>query len=39
MVRPRGWHLLERHFDVDGQPISGGFFDFGLYMFHNAKPN
>ena len=37
MVRPRGWHLLEKHFEVDGSPISGSFFDFGLYFFHNAK--
>ncbi len=37
MMRPRGWHLDERHFSVDGQPISGSFFDFGLYFFHNAK--
>ena len=38
LVRPRGWHLIERHFQVDGQPISGSLFDFGLYFFHNAKP-
>jgi malate synthase len=37
MVRPRGWHLDERHFAVDGKPISGSLFDFGLYFFHNAK--
>jgi malate synthase len=37
MVRPRGWHLLEKHLLVDGQSISGGLFDFGLYFFHNAK--
>jgi len=37
MVRPRGWHLLERHFLVDGQPVAGSFFDFGLYLFHNAQ--
>lgn len=37
MVRPRGWHLLEKHFLVDGEPISGSIFDFGLYFFHNAK--
>jgi malate synthase len=36
-VRPRGWHLLERHMTVDGQPMSGSLFDFGLYFFHNAK--
>lgn len=37
IVRPRGWHLEERHILVDGEPISGGLFDFGLYFFHNAK--
>ncbi|MGA8158384.1 MAG: malate synthase A [Rhodoplanes sp.] len=37
IVRPRGWHLLEEHLTVDGEPISGGLFDFGLYFFHNAK--
>ena len=37
MPRPRGWHLLEKHLLVDGEPISGGLFDFGLYFFHNAK--
>jgi len=36
-VRPRGWHLTERHFLVDSEPISGSLFDFGLYFFHNAK--
>ena len=36
LVRPRGWHLNERHFRVDGEPISGSLFDFGLYFFHNA---
>jgi len=36
-VRPRGWHLDEKHFLVDGQPIPGGLFDFGLYFFHNVK--
>jgi malate synthase len=36
-VRPRGWHLDERHVLVDGQPMSGALFDFGLYFFHNAK--
>ena len=36
-VRPRGWHLIERHMLVDGQPMSGSLFDFGLYFFHNAK--
>jgi malate synthase len=37
LVRPRGWHLSERHFLVDGKPISGSLFDFGLYFFHNAQ--
>jgi malate synthase len=37
MVRPRGWHLPERHVTVDGQPMSGSLVDFGLYFFHNAK--
>ncbi|MBA3763018.1 MAG: malate synthase A, partial [Chthoniobacterales bacterium] len=37
MPRPRGWHLLEKHLLVDGEPISGGLFDFGLYFLHNAK--
>ena len=36
LVRPRGWHLPEKHVLVDGQPISGSLFDFGLYFFHNA---
>jgi malate synthase len=36
LVRPRGWHLPERHVTVDGVPISGSLFDFGLYLFHNA---
>ena len=36
-MRPRGWHLKEKHFLVDGKPISGSLFDFGLYFFHNAK--
>jgi len=36
-VRPRGWHLPEKHVRVDGEPISGGIFDFALYFFHNAK--
>jgi malate synthase len=34
--RPRGWHLDERHVRVDGRPVSGGIFDFALFMFHNA---
>jgi len=37
IVRPRGWHLLEKHVLVDGEPVSGALFDFGLYFFHNAK--
>jgi len=36
LVRPRGWHLAERHVLVDGEPISASLFDFGLYFFHNA---
>jgi malate synthase len=36
LVRPRGWHLEERHFLVDGKPISASLFDFGLYFFHNV---
>ncbi len=35
--RPRGWHLEEKHFPVDGAPCSASLFDFGLYFFHNAK--
>jgi malate synthase len=35
-VRPRGWHLEEKHFLVEGKPISGSLFDFGLFFFHNA---
>jgi malate synthase len=37
MVRPRGWHLDEKHMLVDDAPMSGSLFDFGLYFFHNAK--
>jgi len=36
VVRPRGWHLVERHHTVDGEPISGSLFDFGLYLLHNG---
>src|SRR5262249_10206470 len=36
IVRPRGWHLVEKHMLVDGNPVAGGLFDFGLYFFHNA---
>jgi malate synthase len=35
LVRPRGWHLVERHFEVDGAPISASLFDFGLYFLRN----
>jgi malate synthase len=38
IVRPRGWHLMEAHVHVDGEEVSGALFDFGLYLFHNAKP-
>lgn len=37
MVRPRGWHLVEKHVLIDGEPISASLFDFGLYFFHNAQ--
>ncbi len=37
LVRPRGWHLEEAHLEVDGRPMSGSLFDFGLYFFHNVK--
>lgn len=37
MVRPRGWHLVEKGYEVEGQPISGSLFDFGLFFYHNAK--
>ncbi|MFZ3321923.1 MAG: malate synthase A [Usitatibacter sp.] len=37
IVRPRGWHMLERHMLVDGDPVSASLFDFGLYFFHNAE--
>ncbi|HZU69875.1 MAG TPA: malate synthase A [Ktedonobacteraceae bacterium] len=37
LVRPRGWHLVEKHVLIDGRPVSGGIFDFGLYFFHNVK--
>ncbi len=37
LVRPRGWHLPEKHVLVDGEPMSGALFDFGLFFFHNAK--
>src|SRR5262245_4363791 len=38
LVRPRGWHLDERHCRLAGQPVSGSLFDFGLYVFHNGRP-
>ncbi len=37
LVRPRGWHLVEKHVRVDGQPVSAGLLDFGLFFFHNAR--
>ncbi|MFN8590912.1 MAG: malate synthase A [Thermomicrobiales bacterium] len=37
LVRPRGWHLDERHITVDGEPVAGSLVDFGLYFFHNAR--
>ena len=37
LARARGWHLDERHVLVDGEPVSGSLFDFGMYFFHNAK--
>ncbi len=36
-VRPRGWHLPEKHYKVDGEEISGSLFDFGLFLFHNGE--
>ncbi len=36
LVRPRGWHLYEKHWLLDGKPVPGAFVDFGLYLFHNA---
>ena len=38
LVRPRGWHLPERHVRVDGEPMSGALFDFGMYFFHSGPP-
>mmetsp|Transcript_5060 Transcript_5060/g.10990 ORF Transcript_5060/g.10990 Transcript_5060/m.10990 type:complete len:546 (+) Transcript_5060:142-1779(+) len=38
IVRPRGWHLEEKHFLVDGQPCSASIFDFALFFFHNVQP-
>ena len=37
IVRPRGWHLTERHLTLNGAPIAAGIFDFGVFFFHNAK--
>jgi malate synthase len=37
LVRPRGWHLPERHIVVDGEPVAGALVDFGLFLFHNAR--
>ena len=37
IARSRGWHMVEKHFTIDGEPISASLFDFGLYFFHNAK--
>jgi malate synthase len=37
LVRPRGWHLPEKHLRVDGQAVAGALADFGLYFFHNAR--
>jgi malate synthase len=37
VVRPRGWHLPEKHVLVDGKPVSGSLFDFGLFFYHNAR--
>lgn len=36
LVRPRGWHMVEKHIEVDGEPVSASMLDFGLYFFHNA---
>jgi len=37
IVRPRGWHLVEKHLEIDGRPVSASLFDFALYFFHNAR--
>ena len=37
LVRPRGWHLVEKHMTVNGEPVSASLFDFGLYVYHNAE--
>jgi malate synthase len=36
VVRPRGWHLVEKHVELEGRPVSASLFDFGLFLFHNA---
>ena len=36
-MRPRGWHLPEKHLTIDGEPVAGAFMDFGLYAFHCGK--
>ena len=38
LVRPRGWHLPERHLLIDGEPVAGALFDFGMYFFHSGPP-
>ena len=37
LVRPRGWHLVDRHLTIDGRPAAGALLDFGLFLFHNAR--
>src|ERR1700720_2556604 len=37
MPRPRGWHLVEKHVLIDGEPVAGAFFDFGLFFYHNVR--
>jgi malate synthase len=37
LVRPRGWHLIEKHVRIDGEPVAGAFVDAGLYLFRNAR--
>ena len=37
LVRPRGWHLVDRHLTIDGAPVAGALLDFGLFLFHNAR--
>src|SRR5205823_8053566 len=38
MLRPRGWHLPEKHLEIAGAPASGSLVDFGLFVFHNTRP-